>query len=105
MAVYTYELSTEHNYPNISVYKILKDGILNGWEVRANEGYVMYDPNRNDMEWSEEEQSDVPVTYYYVIKVLPLRFDFTNFPWLAVPRDSVDENYIFGVGDNDHEVM
>lgn len=105
MAVYTYELSTEHIFPGISVYKILKDGVLNGWEVRANEGYVFYNVNANDTEWSEDLQEEVPVTYYYTIKVLPLRFNFANFPWVAVPRDSVDENYIFGVGDNEHEVM
>ena len=106
MAVYTYELSTEHNFPGISVYRVLRDGVLNSWEVRANEGYVFYNVNANDVEWNEDLQEEVPVTYYYTIKSLPLRFNFANFPWVAVPRDSVDENYIFGGGENnDHEVM
>ena len=106
MAVYTKKLSTEHNYPGISVYKTLKDGVLTGWEIRANEGYVFYDTTENIPEWNEELQEEVPVTYYYTIAVLPLNFNFANFPWVAVPRDSVDENYIFGdVGNNGHEVM
>ena len=106
MAVYTYELSTEHNFPGISIYKKLEDGVHYAWEVRANEGYVFYNVNANDTEWNEDLQEEVPVTYYYIIKSLPLNFNFANFPWVAVPRDSVDENYIFGGGDNnDHEVM
>lgn len=104
MANWTYELSTEHNYPGISIYKKLRDGVQASWEVRANEGFVFYNVNANDMEWNEELEQEVPVTYYYTIKGLPLNFNFDNFPWVAVPRDSVDENYIFGVG-NDHEVM
>lgn len=114
MAVYTYELSTEHNYPGISVYKKLEDGVHYAWEIRANDGYVFYDTTENNMEpVFDPETGDMvfdpetgepvmrPVTYYYTIASLPLRFNFANFPWVAVPRDSVDENYIFGVG-NDH---
>ena len=99
MAVYTTEISTEHNYPNITVYRQLKDGVLYGWQVNANEGYVMYDPNANDTEFDPITMMPKPVTYYYTIKVLTLNFNFANFPWVAVPRDSVDENYIFGVAD------
>jgi hypothetical protein len=99
MAVYIYELSTEHNYPGISVYKRLKDGALNGWRIQANEGYVFYDTNDNNTEWNEELQQDVPVTYYYTIAVLPLRYNFNNFSWVAVLRDSVNENYVIGAGD------
>ena len=104
MSVYTKELSTEHNFPGISVYKKLEDGVHYAWEIRANEGYVFYNVNANDVEWNEDLQEEVPVIYYYTEKSLPLRFNFANFPWVAVPRDSVDENYIFGVGNNDHEI-
>lgn len=106
MAVYTYEVSTEHNFPNITIYRKLKDGELCGWRANTNEGYVMYNPNDNFSEMNPETGEEFPVTYYYVVKVLPLNFNFANFPWVAVPRDSVDENYIFGGGDNnDHETM
>jgi hypothetical protein len=98
MAVYTFEISAEHNYPNIAVYRKLEDGVLCAWRVNANEGYVMYDPNANDMELDPITMMPKPVTYYYTIKALPLNFNFANFPWVAVPRYSVDENYIFGGG-------
>ena len=102
MAVYTYELSTGHNYQGISVYRKLKDGVHYAWEIRADEGYVFYDTAAKDTEWNEETQTEEPVTYYYVIASLPLRFHFAKFSWVAVPRDGVDENYVFGVGDNGH---
>ena len=105
MAVFTYEVSTEHNFPNITIYRKLQDGVLCGWRANTNEGYVMYNPNA--VEYEEDEDGNVvEVYYYYVLKVLPLNFNFANFPWVAVPRDSVDENYIFGGGNNtDHETI
>ena len=103
MAVFTYEVSTEHIFPNITVYRILKDGVLNGWRVETNEGYVMYDPNDVQVGYDEDD-NEIDVYYYYTIKILTLNYNFDNFPWVAVPRDSVDENYIFG-GGNNHEIM
>ena len=107
MAVYTYNISTEHNiYPNITVYDRFKDGVLNGWKVVVNEGYVMYCSTDNYTEIDPETGHEIPVIYYYTQSGLPLTYNWNNFAWVAVPRDSVDENYIFGVGDNnDHEVM
>lgn len=105
MAVYTYVVSEEHNnYPNITVYDRLADGSPAGWRVNANEGYVYYDTTRNDVELDPDTQEEIPVTYYYTVKLLPRTYNFANFPYVAVPRDSVDENYIFGVGNN-HETM
>lgn len=105
MAVYTYEVSTEHNFPNITVYRRLKDGVLNGWRVNTNEGYVMYDPNDPHIDYDEDE-NEITVFWYYTVKVLTLNYNFANFPWVAVPRNSVDDNYIFGGGNNnDHEIM
>lgn len=106
MATYTREIATEFNFPNITIWRVLADSVLAFYEAKTNEGYVMYNPNANDTEYNPETMEEVPVTYYYVIKVMPKTCDFANFPWVAVPRDSVDENYIFGGGDNnDHEVM
>ena len=105
MATYTYEVSPEHNYPNITVYRKLEDGVLCGWRVNTNEGYVMYNPNANDVEYDPTTMEARPVTYYYTIKVLTLNYNFANFPWVAVPRDSVDENYIFGIPNSKQEVM
>lgn len=106
MATYTEEIATEFNFPNITIWKVLRDGVVAGYKARTNDGFVMYDPNANDTELDPETMEERPVTYYYVIKSLNANYNFANFPWVAVPRDSVDENYIFGGGgNNDHEVM
>lgn len=103
---FTYALSEEHNiYPNITVEDRFWDGEPAGWRVTANEGYVFYDQNANDFELDPETNKEVPVTYYYVIRLFPSRYNWANFALVAVPRDSVDENYIFSVGNNNHEVM
>lgn len=105
MAVYTYEVATEYNFPGITVYKSLRDGVQTGWRINANDGFVFYDTTANNTEYNPDTMEFVPVTYYYTVAALPMREDMVNFRWVAVPRDSVDENYIFGVGDNEHEVM
>ena len=103
-----FEISTEHNnYEGITVYDRFSNGVAAGWEVRANEGFVFYDTRRNDTEIDPETMEEIPVTYYYTIKSIPRTYnDWDNFPYVAVPRDSVDENYIFGGGNEpDHEIM
>ena len=105
MAVYTYELATDYNFPNINLYRRYKDGVFNGWKAETAEGYVMYDTTANNTELDPETMIERPVTYYYTITTLPLRYNIDNFPYVAVPRDSVDENYIFGGEDNNHEIM
>ena len=102
MAVYTKEIATEFTFTGIIVYRTLCDGVQTGWEIRVKEGYVFYDTTANNTELNEETELYEPVIYYYVIAALPMREDMVNFRWVAVPRDSVDENYIFGTGENDH---
>lgn len=105
---YVYVPSEEHNiYPNLTVYDQLWDGTEpEGWKVGANPGYVFYDQNANDTELDPETMLERPVTYYYTVRYLNPRFNWANFALVAVPRDSVDENYIFGdTPGNDHEVM
>lgn len=105
MAVYIEEIATEFSFPNIIIYRVLADGVLASYRARTDKGYVMYNPNANDIELDPETMEYKPVTYYYVIKGMPKTYNFTNFPWVAVPRDSVDENYVFGGGrNNDHEI-
>ena len=106
MAVYTFEISAEHNnYPNLTVYDRFRDGSPLGWKVEANPGYVFYDTTENNTEL-DENGNEVPVTYYYTLMYISPYFNWANFSLVAVPRDSVDENYIFGdTPGNDHEVM
>ena len=99
MAEWTHEIDTEHNiYPNITVEKRLCDGVLSAWRVTANEGFVFYDANANDMAIDPDTMEEIPVTYYYTIRMFPPMYNWANFALVAVPRDSVDENYIFGGG-------
>lgn len=106
MAIWTREINTNFNFPNIDIINIYKDGVLNGYEAKPQEGYVMYDTNDETVEINPETGILEPVTYYYTLAGFPLAYNFDNFSWVAVPRSEVDENYIFGGGDdNDHEVM
>lgn len=106
MANIVYEVATDIVYPNLTIERRLSDGVLAGYRVTPNESYVMYDTNDNWTELDPETNEEIPVTYYYTVALLPTNFNFDNFSWVAVPRSSVDENYIFGGGgNNDHEVM
>ena len=96
MTNYTQEVATEYTFPNITIYRKLKDGVQYAWSIRTNEGYVMYDTRSNDVELDPETMEEIPVTYYYTESSAPLNFDFDKFPWVAAPREGVDENYIFG---------
>lgn len=104
-AVYTEEIATDKVYPHIIVYRKFKDGVQSGWRLATESGYVMYDTNDHYTESDPDTMEEIPVTYYYTGAHLPLNYNFDAFSWVAVPRDSVDENYIFGVGDNNNEIM
>ena len=74
--------------------------------MTANEGYVFYDTTAENYEQPTPDSEPIPVTYYYTLAYLALNYNFDNFPYVAVLRSSVDENYIFGGGnDTEHEVM
>lgn len=105
MTGFIYTVSEEHNiYPNLTVYDRTFNGSPLGWKVDANEGYVFYDANANNTETNPDTMEEEPVTYYYVTIGFPPNYNWSNFALVAVPRDSVDENYIFGTGNN-HEVV
>lgn len=100
METYTYELSIEHSFPNIAVYRKMEDGVLCAWRVETDKGYVMYNPNEPQIGYDDND-NEIEVYFYYGVKLLTLNFDFSSFPWVAVLRDSVDEKYIFSGGNND----
>ena len=99
---YTYVPSTEHNiYPNMTVYdRFWNETEADGWRVNANEGYVFYDANANDTRIDPITGDEVPVIYYYTVRALSYRYNWANFALVAVPRDSVPADQIFG-GDKD----
>lgn len=100
-------LNTNFNFPHINIYDITNDeNELLYYEARPEANYVMYDRNANYTEIDPETEEEIPVTYYYTIAAIPKTFNFALFPFVAVPRADVDENYIFSIGGKpEHEVM
>ena len=94
MANWTKEIATEFNFPNITVYRLLKDGVHNSWRFVPNEGCVLRNPSDNFTEPDPVTLEPVPVTYYYTNVDCPLNYDFDNFTYIAVLCSTVDENYI-----------
>ena len=91
---FQYEPNNNYNFPNITIYNILADGVLDGYEARANEGYVMYDENDIALAPLEDENGnpifdeygniiEVEVKQYYRLAGFPLNYNFANFSWVA----------------------
>lgn len=101
MAEWTFPIDTEHNvYPNMTVHKKLRDGVLSGWRIKANEGYVIYD-TQEDNSYVDPDTGDlVSPIYYYVEADKPAIYNWNNFHYVAVLRSSVPEDMIFGIGNN-----
>ncbi len=98
MAKYMYEIDDEHNiYPNITVRKCLRDGVFVRWRINANEDYVFYDTTENNMEIDTDTQEEISVIYYYTDADLPPIFNWDDFSYVAVPRNSVNTDYVFGI--------
>ena len=90
-----YELILDHNYPNIIVWRRWDNGEFSGWKFEVEEGYVMYNPNEIYYEINIETDEEIPVFYYYTQYNTSAKYQIENFPYIAVPRIAVDENYIF----------
>lgn len=105
MSEFTVVVANEYKFHNITVYKKLENDIQYAWRINTNDGYVMYNINDNNTELDPITGEEIPVKYYYTVAHCPLNYNFDNFSWVAVPEDSVDKNYIFGTGNDDHEVM
>lgn len=107
MAVYTEALNTNFNFPNIDIFNIFKDGVLNGYKVYPHEGYVMYSQS-NDIITNIDPITgeETTETYYCRMAGLSLRYNFNNFDYVAVLESDVPADHIFGGGDKpEHEVM
>jgi hypothetical protein len=104
MATWTTELDTTFSFPNLNVFKVLADGVQRSWRVIPQDGYVMYDTTAENWEQDGPDSEPYLVTHYFTQWNCPINFNWNHFTWVAVLRSEVDENYIFG-GGNDHEVM
>ena len=99
------EIATDIVFPNITVYRRFCDDVLSSYEVYSNDGYVMYDTTAEDYERPDPDSEPIPTIYYYTWVSFPARFNFANFTWVAVPRNTVPEDHIFGSDEPEHEVM
>jgi len=95
MADYTKELANDIAVENITVYRKYRDGEHYAYEAVANEGFVIYDETANDTELDTETMQPVKVTYYFERVGLPLKTNFVEFPFKAIPRSEADEKNIF----------
>lgn len=98
---------TNYNFPNLIIEAgYNSEGVHINYRLTPAEGYVFYDSTAEDyMPDPNNPMEEIPVTYYYTLAYLHLNYNFDNFPYVAVLRSSVDENFIFGGGNNDHEIM
>lgn len=92
---YTIVLATDLAYYHLNIYRLFKDGLLQGYRVLPDNGYVFYNIYANDTEFDRDTEQEKKVYYYKTRAELPATYDFTNFPYLAVAQDEVDTNYIF----------
>lgn len=92
---YTEEIVKELAIPHIDIYGKYADGVLCGYRAQVQDGYVMHDTTEKHYEYPEPDCDPIPVIYYYTCAHLPAVTDFNSFPWEAVERSGVDENYIF----------
>lgn len=110
MAV-TYEGVTPPLIENTIMQKMFINGVHNAYYIAPAEGYVihdkMYDEEVIDDE-THEPTGEIRLGYTGGTISVGANYDFVANPRevYAVLRSTVDENYIFGGGDdNDHEVM
>ena len=91
----------QFNYENITIYEVINDTTneLSSYRARPNEGYVMYDPNDDIY----DEEGNLIERKYFTLVGIPKFFNFNLFSYIAVPRDTVPEDQIFGGGNNNHE--
>lgn len=90
-----YELINTNSYPNINLYCRFDGESFSGWKFETTEGYVMYNPEEIYYEIDFETEEEIPVFYYYTQYITSAKYDIESFPYIAISRDLVNEQYIF----------
>lgn len=98
-------LNTNFNFTNINIYNRISNGVHTGYQAIPYDGYVMYDTTDEYTDTVIDEETgmpiEIPVIHYFTLAGFPLNYNFDNFSWVAVLRSEVNENYIFGGGNNE----
>jgi hypothetical protein len=89
---------------------INSQGVFKAYYITPNDGYVLHDKNRDwyDIDPMTGEQNEEPTLGYTTgTATCAASYDFAANPreFYAVLRSTIPENQIFGVGDNEHEIM
>lgn len=91
MEKYTFEIAEDKTYPNITVYRKMKDGVQSAWRINADEGYVFFDTTADATIVDPETGEETVEICYSKAASLPLNYDFANFPYAAVLEEIVNE--------------
>lgn len=123
MAVYTYEDIIPTIIPNTIMQKIYGDGIHVRYTVKAINGYVLHDTNRDYEEPDETGEILTPKRGYTTARATcPATYTFTQSQvtiddgtvmtaygereFFAIPENNVPADQVFGGGNNNnHEIM
>lgn len=101
--VIEYARSTTITLPNITVEEVLQDGVVRGYRLTADEGYVVYDTAANDVEPKEDPETgdyifdedgnivEVPVIHYFRQVTVPVNLPLEKWSWRAVREETAAE--------------
>lgn len=105
-----YEILNPTPIANTTVEKVFRDEVHKQYRIAPNEGYVLHDKG-----YDEEiidpitlmPTGEIKLGYRTTKATCAASYDFIANPneYYAVPRDSVPSDQIYGVGDNNHEIM
>ena len=90
MSVYTKQIAVGLSFPNITVYKVYRDGILDRYDAEANAGYVMYDEGARATVMDPVTMLEVPYVHYCSHAYFPKTYDMAKFPYKAVLKALVN---------------
>ena len=87
MANYTYGLSKEHTYPNISIHARFRDGVQVGWKALAADGCVMKQERK---ELDPETGENIIVITYHSEMYLPLNCNLDKIVPNVIARSKLN---------------
>ena len=105
--------------PNTTAQEILKDGVLDGYEIKAASGYCLHD-STGDWEAMDPETGDMVMKQAFYTGGTSVRLSYAFTPvqvtdpngnpvtaygvreFYTLPLSDAPENQVFGGGDNDH---
>lgn len=108
MPVITYEDVNPTLIENTTMRGVLRDGELRSYSITPNAGYVLHDNARDEI-WYDEDTMEETLLLGYTrgMATCLANYDFDENPreFYAVLETEVPADQIFGLPDNDHEVM